>query len=93
MKFEVHDGMIRGLPLAILLTILIQGSAAIWWVSAKARDTVFIERRVERLESFVAHTTEAHGQTVERLARIEERLNAQNTLLVRIEKQLASASR
>jgi len=92
MKLEINDGIIRGLPLVLLLTLFVQGGAAVWWVSAKARDTVFIEQRVERLESFVAHTSEAHGQTTERLARIEERLNAQNVLLLRIEKQIMAVT-
>lgn len=88
MKLEVQDGLIRGLPLAILVTLLIQGGAAVWWVSAKARDSVFIEQRVERLENAAAHYGESHSQTIERLARIEERMGAQTALLERIEKQL-----
>lgn len=89
MKLEVNDGIIRGLPLAILLTLMIQGAGAVWWLSAKARDGVFIERRVEKLEGSLAHSREVGELTAERLARIEERLAAQGVLLVRIEKQLS----
>ncbi len=89
MKLEVHDGLIRGLPLAILVTLMIQGGGAVWWISARIRDNVHIEQRVERLEGAASHASEAQGQTVERLARIEERLAAQTLLLGRIEKQLA----
>lgn len=88
MKIEVHDGIVKGLPLAILLTLLIHGATAVWWVSAKARDGIFVERRVERLEEAAASASSAQGQTLERLARIEERLSAQTLVLGRLEKQL-----
>ncbi|MFA6280373.1 MAG: hypothetical protein WC612_06235 [Bdellovibrionales bacterium] len=88
MKFEVHDGIIRGLPLAVLITILVQGSGAIWWVSAQARDKAFIEQRVERLEGSVAKVDDASGMVLQRLARIEERVAAQTVLLERIEKRI-----
>jgi len=93
MKLEVHDGLIRGLPLTILVTFLIQGGAAVWWLSSKARDNVFVEQRVERLELIAVRTNEAHTQTVERLARIEERQSAQTILLEHIEKQLSESLR
>jgi len=87
-KFEVRDGLIKGLPLTILVTFFIQGGAAVWWLSSRARDNVFIEQRVEKLENVAVHTSEAHTETVERLARIEERLSSQTTMLERIEKLL-----
>ena len=87
MKLEINDGIIRGLPLAILVTFLIQGGAAVWWVSAKARDTVFLEQRVTVLETSLSRESDTQGQTLQRLARIEERVNAQIVLLERIDKQ------
>ncbi len=92
MKIDASNGIIKGLPLAILVTFFIQGGAAIWWVSARARDGVFIERRVERLEAVSNRFEETRGQTLERLARIEERLSAQTLLLARIDKQLSEIS-
>ena len=89
MKLEVNDGIVRGLPLALLVTLLVQGSAAVWWVSAKARDTDFLEQRVTTLEGSMSRTQDTQGQMLQRLVRIEERVNAQVTLLERIEKQLS----
>lgn len=88
MKMEVHDGLIRGLPLAVLMMILVQGSGAIWWVSAQARDKAFLEQRVERLETGAAKADDTSGAVLQRLARIEERVAAQNVLLERIEKRI-----
>jgi len=89
MKFEINDGIVKGIPLAILVTILVQGATGVWWVSAKARDGYFLEQRVSGLESTTAHAQEMQGQTLQRLARIEERLNAQVGLLERIDKQMS----
>lgn len=91
MKLEVNDGIVKGIPLAILVTVLVQGATGVWWVSAKARDTYFLEQRVVKLEVSAAAAQESQGQLMQRLARIEERVNAQVALLERIDKQLTAA--
>lgn len=90
MKFEVNNGVVRGLPLAVLVTLLVQGAAAVWWVSAKARDTTYLEQKVVTLETGFSHANEIQSKMLERLVRIEERTNAQTVLLERIDKQVAS---
>jgi len=87
MKFEIHDGIIRGLPLVALVAFLAQGASAVWWVSAQARDKAFLERRVERLELSSAKADDGNGMILQRLARIEERIAAQTAVLERIEKR------
>ena len=89
MKFEVNDGIVRGLPLAILVTFLVQGATLVWWVSAKARDSYFLEQRVATLELGQSKANDSQSQTMQRLARIEERLTAQGVLLDRIDKNIA----
>ena len=88
MKLEVNDGIVRGLPLAILVTFLVQGSTLVWWVSAKARDGYFLEQRVTTLELAQGKASELQSQTMQRLARIEERLVAQGGVLERIERNV-----
>lgn len=90
MKIDIHDGIVRGIPLAILVTILVQGGTAVWWVSAKARDTEYLDQRVTTLESGMGHSADAQAQILQRLVRIEERTNAQSILLERIDKQLGA---
>lgn len=90
MKFEVNNGIVRGVPLAVLVTLLVQGGAAVWWVSAKARDTDYLEQKVVMLESSFSRTTDTQGQMLERLVRIEERTSSQSLLLERMDKHLSS---
>lgn len=85
---EAGACVVRGIPLALLIAVLVQGGAAVWWVSAKARDTVFLEQRVSSLEVGLSHANSAQGESLQRLARIEERINAQSSLLERIDKQI-----
>lgn len=87
MKLEVNNGIIRGLPLAILVTLLLQGGSVIWWVASKNRDSVFMEQRVAHLEGSLNLSGDVQGQILQRLARLEERIAAQTLLLERIEKQ------
>jgi hypothetical protein len=87
MKIEL-ESIGRHAPMMLAFALLMQAGTAVWWVSAKDRDTFFLEQRVTNLEAGQARTAEGQGQTLERLARIEERVNAQLGILDRIEKQL-----
>lgn len=89
MKLEVNDGIVRGLPLAILITFLVQGSTLVWWASGKARDAEFLQQRVTTLEGGLSKSNEAQAQMIQRLVRIEERLSAQGVLLDRIDKNVS----
>jgi hypothetical protein len=89
MKIEMNIERLRGLSLTFLLTLLMQCGAAVWWVSAEARDNEYLEKRVDVVEMVAAKNGAQLGQICERLARIEERLSAQMVLLGRIDKQMA----
>ncbi|MDD5587273.1 MAG: hypothetical protein PHY92_10050 [Alphaproteobacteria bacterium] len=90
MKIELSEALGRHAPLALVAALLIQGATVVWWASAKERDGFFLEQRVTSLETTLSHTAEAQTQTLERLARIEERVNAQLAVLDRIERQLGA---
>lgn len=90
MKFEVNDGIVRGLPLAILVTFLIQAGTLVWWVSAKARDHFFLEQRVITLEGGVGKSNETQALVLQRLVRIEERLSQQSSQLDRMDKTITN---
>jgi len=81
------------LPVALLVTLMLHLAGAAWWVSAKDRDALFLEHRVTTLETGLASTTVNQSAVLERLARIEERLNAEADLLARIDKQLTQLHR
>jgi|GEM_PF-924937 len=90
MKMELGGVLGRHVPLALIAAILLQGATIVWWASAKERDVFFLEQRVAALETNLTRATETQNQTLERLARIEERLGAQMTVLDRIERQLTT---
>ena len=91
MRTEPNGTLIRHVPLTLVVTLLLQAATVVWWASARDRDNLFLGQRVTNLESNLTRTMEGQSQTLERLARIEERVNAQITILDRIEKQLASS--
>lgn len=93
MKVFLEDIIGRHVPLALVASFLLQGATAVWWISAKERDLLFLSQRVTALESGASRSSEAQNQTLERLARIEERVNAQLIALDRIEKQVSSLRR
>ncbi len=90
MKVEMKIGRLRNLSLTLLVTLVLQCGAAVWWVSAKARDNVFLEQRVVNVESVLSQTRESTAKICEKLARIDERVKAQMVLLNRIDKQVSS---
>ena len=83
---DIIEGKI---PLALLVTLMLHLAAAIWWLSAKDRDALFLDHRVAALETGYSSTASTQNAISERLARIEERLNADAAVLARIDKQLA----
>lgn len=75
---------------ALVFAILIQVGGIVWWASAEARDNYFLAERVSTLEAGFSRAREGQIQMMERLARIEERVNAQLSVLDRIEKQISA---
>jgi len=88
MKYNINIGRLGVIPLTLVLSVLLQAGAAVWWVSAKARDNYFLEQRVAAMEIVIAKDREQSVQINERLARIEERLKAQSVLLARIDRKI-----
>ena len=91
MKIETNGALRRNVPLALVFTLLLQAATVVWWASARDRDNFFLGQRVTSLETSLARTADGQSQVLERLARIEERLNAQIAQFDRIEKQLAAS--
>lgn len=67
----------RRVPLAVILTILLQSAAALLWAGAANERLGALEARTERI-----------GELVERTARLEEQAKAANAALARIEERL-----
>lgn len=67
----------RRVPLAVIVTILMQSAAALLWAGAANERLGTLETRTERI-----------GELVERTARLEEQAKAANAALGRIEERL-----
>ncbi len=91
MTFE--DLFDRRIPAAIALALVLQGSAVVWWASAKDSDVRFQQQRLDHLEQTVSDSRSAETEVLQRLARIEERVNDQSALLDRIDKQMTKGRR
>jgi hypothetical protein len=90
MKNDLIAVLGRKVPLALVGALLLHGAAVVWWASARERDGFFLEQRVANLEASLKRSSDIQTQTLERLARIEERVNAQLAVLDRIERQVVA---
>ncbi len=93
LRASIGEFIGKHVPLALVMALLIQGATAVWWVAARDRDGFFLERRVSHLEDSSSRLDSEQGQILERLARIEERVNSQLGILDRIEKQTSGRGR
>jgi hypothetical protein len=84
------DFFSKKIPLAIIGALLLQASTAIWWAATKDSDDRFQQQRIDRVEQSMSRTQDAQTEIVERLARIEERVNAEASSLDRIEQHLGA---
>ena len=83
-----HWSIDRRIPLALIVTLLVQFSVFIWGFSSVESRLTMKEQRLARVEQRLDDDQRAIATIGERLARIEERSNAQIDLLKRIEQRL-----
>lgn len=66
----------KRVPIALIVTIMLQLGAWIWWTAGLARDVQEDRRRIELLERNDAAQASLLGRINEQLARVDERLAA-----------------
>jgi len=86
----MEDLLNKRVPLAILAALLLQAGTAIWWAAATDAEARFQQERTAHLEQASERAADGQTRLLDRLARIEERVNAENQSLERIEKQLGT---
>ena len=84
-----HWSIDRRIPLALIVTLLVQFGGFIWWFSSVESRLTMKEQRLTRVEQRLDDDQRSIATIGARLARIEERSNAQIDLLKRIEARLA----
>lgn len=80
----------KKVPIALIVTLLLQAAGAVWWVSTKDAEDRHRDRRIAALEDGIAKSADAQIKVIDRLARIEERAEAQMQVLIRIEAHLSA---
>jgi len=80
----------RRVPVALIVTILLQSAAAVWWAASVDGEVVHHGQEIAALKVKDADDSRRLEAIVERLARIEERASAQLDMLRRIEAKLGS---
>jgi len=78
----------RRIPLTIAALFLLQAGTAIWWAASKDTEDRMQAERVDDLAATMNEAADRQTQSLDRLARIEERLKAEDETLGRIEKRL-----
>ena len=64
----------KKVPIALIVTVLMQGAGTVWWASGMSHDADDHRRRIERLEKSDDAQTEILRVIREQYARIDERL-------------------
>jgi hypothetical protein len=62
----------KRVPVALIIALLAQGCAGIWWVSSLNAQVQDHEKRLEKVEMNYSKTVELFATVSERLARIEQ---------------------
>jgi hypothetical protein len=86
----IEETFNRRLPLAIAAALLLQAGTAVWWAASHDAEARFEDERLAALEQAVYRLDDNNTHLIERLARLEERTNAENEALTRIEKRLGT---
>ena len=87
----LDDLLDRRVPLAMACALLTQAAAVVWWASARDADLRFQTQRIDQITLQTADTRSAETEMLQRLARLEERLNADTAALDRIDRNLTLA--
>jgi hypothetical protein len=79
----------KRVPLALILTLFLQASMAVWWASSKETQDKFRDIRLDGIEQRMTGTGERQTEMLERLARLEAQGSETLSALHRIEARLA----
>jgi hypothetical protein len=79
----------KRIPVALIVTLLAYGGIGLWWAAGMEARVLNQGTRIDRLEHAALEGIRGQSLMNERLARIEERSNAQVEILQRIERTLS----
>lgn len=79
----------RRIPLALVAGLLLQAAVALWWAANQNSHVQYIENRLTAVETSQHQQRAQNAEVLVRLARIEERQQAQLHLLAEIKQRLS----
>ena len=86
-EMDIEEFFNRRIPLALAAALLLQAGTVVWWAATHDAEARFEDERIAALELAVNRGNDNQTLMIDRLARIEERLNAEAQTLARIEKR------
>ncbi len=79
----------KRIPLALVLTLFLQGTGAVWWASAKETQDHFRDRRLAEIEQHNSTSGDRQVEILERLSRLEAQTEGIAASLRRVEARLS----
>jgi uncharacterized coiled-coil protein SlyX len=83
----------RKVPLALILALLLQTAGMVWWAASLSSKVAEHTADIGALQANVSHMNNEAGRIREVLARLDERLAAQNELLRRVDAAITQRGR
>jgi hypothetical protein len=78
----------RRVPVALMVTVLLQAGAVVWWASMTEAQDRFRDVRIHELEVHATHEVDRQEHILERLVRLEARSDTQLDILQQILQRL-----
>lgn len=78
----------KRVPIALIAAIVVQTVAIVWWAASIDARVGTTERRVERIETTIERARENDSALIQRVTRMEERLEAMLAILRDLQAQL-----
>jgi len=78
----------KRVPVALILTLLMQSALAVWWASSLSADVTTLQQRQDKQESMIENMRTTAGAQAVQLGRIEENTRATAAAVERLLRQL-----
>lgn len=83
----------KKVPLALILALIVQTAGMVWWAASLSSRVQQHTGEITTLQANVQHMNSEAGRIREVLARLDERLAAQNDLLRRMDAAMTARGR
>lgn len=78
----------KRVPIALIAAIIVQTVTIVWWAASIDARVIGHDRRIERIETTIERARENDSALIQRVTRMEERLDAMLAILRDVQTQL-----